>query len=406
MRTRKLGLGKVLAFVLTFALVLPFAGSAQVQAASPTPEDLLTFTVDGGNSTGLEIGDEFTVKIGMKSAVSGVHTIEGSLQLSSEYFAITEFTPEDSSAWETAFTCYSSMDEQQIMISALNATNGVDVTAGTVLATAKIVVKKAVADTTDIGLTSATVAADDTTYSSWVNTPIKNQDISITLTNSKASSRKVELSMASKLNVPVGGETDSQTVDIPVVITSNTGFTGLHLQFSYQQTMLTYKNIKLSSAARLSGVQSDVNVNNGSISVVLTAPEDVKITGTLFTLYFAAAAGNNVQVGATTTITPSVSTNANHVINQSEVSMSASISADGQNSCTVTFIKGYELGDVNMDGTIDLIDATWVLQSYNGVRVLSEQAQKLADVNKSGGPTLVDALLIMKFYNGTIRSFN
>jgi hypothetical protein len=254
-------------------------------------------------------------------------------------------------------------------------------------------------------LSDAVVKADDTNYTStWGSSPIRNQDISITLTNAKANSRKVELSMASTLNVPVGGATQLGTVEIPVKITSNTGFDGLHLQFSYQKTVLDYKGCTLSSAAKLSGIQSDVNVNNGVISVVLIASEDVKFTGTLFTLSFAAV--SNVQVGATTTITPSISTTTTPVINQSGVPMTASITADGQTACTVTFVRGYELGDVNMDGSIDLIDATWVLQYYNGIRTFTANQKILADVNKSDTVTLVDALMIMKYYNLTITSFS
>ena len=65
----------------------------------------------------------------------------------------------------------------------------------------------------------------------------------------------------------------------------------------------------------------------------------------------------------------------------------------------------YLLGDVNGDGNINLIDASYVLQSYNGVRDLTSDQIERADVNGSDTVTLVDAFRIMKYYNGAIKSF-
>ena len=74
-------------------------------------------------------------------------------------------------------------------------------------------------------------------------------------------------------------------------------------------------------------------------------------------------------------------------------------------SCKVNLKKGCELGDVNMDTKISLVDATYILQYYNGVRELSDEQKALANVNKDGDINLVDVLLILKYCNGERGSF-
>jgi hypothetical protein len=54
-------------------------------------------------------------------------------------------------------------------------------------------------------------------------------------------------------------------------------------------------------------------------------------------------------------------------------------------------------GDVNGNGTIDIIDARLVAQYYVGLGPASFNAQQ-ADVDASGTIDIVDALLIAKYY--------
>ena len=75
------------------------------------------------------------------------------------------------------------------------------------------------------------------------------------------------------------------------------------------------------------------------------------------------------------------------------------------NSCEVTIVEGPKRGDVNGDGKITLIDATYALQFYNGVRDLTDEQQALADVNGQDGVTLVDVLMLLKFCNGENVTF-
>ncbi|MBY9007215.1 MAG: dockerin type I repeat-containing protein [Candidatus Lokiarchaeota archaeon] len=64
----------------------------------------------------------------------------------------------------------------------------------------------------------------------------------------------------------------------------------------------------------------------------------------------------------------------------------------------------YAIGDVNMDGVIDIVDALMTAQYYVGVPQPGFHAE-LADVNNDGAVDIVDALLIAQYYVGLITEF-
>lgn len=65
----------------------------------------------------------------------------------------------------------------------------------------------------------------------------------------------------------------------------------------------------------------------------------------------------------------------------------------------------YTLGDVNMDGGIDITDAIYVLQSIVGERTLTEQQKLAADVNGSNSIDVTDATRILRYIVGDITEF-
>ncbi len=56
----------------------------------------------------------------------------------------------------------------------------------------------------------------------------------------------------------------------------------------------------------------------------------------------------------------------------------------------------YLLGDVNLDGTVTIVDATLVMKANVGIEKLTEQQAKLADINNDGLVNVVDATDIQK----------
>jgi hypothetical protein len=63
-----------------------------------------------------------------------------------------------------------------------------------------------------------------------------------------------------------------------------------------------------------------------------------------------------------------------------------------------------DLGDVNSNGTIDIVDALLVAQYYVGLAPAQFDVT-VSDVNATGSTDIVDALLIARYYVGLIDSF-
>ena len=51
----------------------------------------------------------------------------------------------------------------------------------------------------------------------------------------------------------------------------------------------------------------------------------------------------------------------------------------------------YEVGDVNLDGSVDIVDATWIQQYMAEIRVFDEIQLSLADTNNDGDVDVTDA---------------
>ncbi|MBN2442623.1 MAG: CotH kinase family protein [Spirochaetales bacterium] len=71
---------------------------------------------------------------------------------------------------------------------------------------------------------------------------------------------------------------------------------------------------------------------------------------------------------------------------------------------TGIIIHAQSLGDVNTDGSINIIDALIISQEYVGLNPASFHAE-YADVDASGAADIIDALLIAQFYVGLIDVF-
>ncbi|MBN1700156.1 MAG: dockerin type I repeat-containing protein, partial [Spirochaetales bacterium] len=62
------------------------------------------------------------------------------------------------------------------------------------------------------------------------------------------------------------------------------------------------------------------------------------------------------------------------------------------------------IGDVNSNGSIDIVDALLVAQYYVGLDPANFNASN-ADANCNGNVDIVDALLIARYYVGLIAEF-
>ncbi len=85
--------------------------------------------------------------------------------------------------------------------------------------------------------------------------------------------------------------------------------------------------------------------------------------------------------------------------------------ASADSKAVVFHIKGYELGDVNSNGTIDAVDASTVLTAYalastNQPDGLTALQRKAADVTADGKVDAVDASTILTYYAQTSVGLN
>ncbi|MGN1113220.1 MAG: dockerin type I repeat-containing protein, partial [Acutalibacteraceae bacterium] len=65
----------------------------------------------------------------------------------------------------------------------------------------------------------------------------------------------------------------------------------------------------------------------------------------------------------------------------------------------------FVIGDVNMDGKVNLVDAILVQKNSLGMDVFTEEQLALGDVNKDGYISLIDGIMIQKYALGMITSF-
>lgn len=63
------------------------------------------------------------------------------------------------------------------------------------------------------------------------------------------------------------------------------------------------------------------------------------------------------------------------------------------------------IGDVDMNGKIEIADALYIFKHKSGEKTLSANAQKAADTNKNGNVDIGDALFIFKYKSGEISKF-
>ena len=139
------------------------------------------------------------------------------------------------------------------------------------------------------------------------------------------------------------------------------------------------------------------DVDNKTIKIALVGARDITDTGNFAKIVFKVKESSDSQGVKTTNI----GLKATQITNVSGVSVPVTTTGS-----IISIGVALNVGDVNGDNAINLLDALWILQYYNGVRTFDDSAFKRADVNNSNRVDLVDALMIMKYYNGEIKSFS
>lgn len=193
----------------------------------------------------------------------------------------------------------------------------------------------------------------------------------------------------------------SGDITVPIDIKANGGFNLLGLTIDYDAALFTYDGLEIDDMLK-SKIQLDsIYPTEGQVKASYIALEDVADVGDFLKLKLKAR--EDAAAGTVSDVQISVS----QVGNKAETAMTGTGAV-----CTVTLednrIEKPEVltpGDVNGDGSIDLVDAVYILQNVNQVREFNDAQNTAADVNRSGNVDLVDALMIMKYFNGEIQEF-
>ena len=191
-----------------------------------------------------------------------------------------------------------------------------------------------------------------------------------------------------------------ENIEVPLKLVTNVGgFSVLGLDVSYDPTVLEYQDTiiddKYKSVLELKSVYNDVD--NKTIKIALVGARDITDTGNFAKIVFKVKESSDSQGVKTTNI----GLKATQVTNISGVTVPVTTTGS-----IISIGVALNVGDVTGDNAINLLDALWILQYYNGVRTFDDSAFKRADVNNSNRVDLVDALMIMKYYNGEIKSFS
>ena len=425
---------KIVAVALSLVMMIPFAfrqttvtkaavvNSVKNALKFEVEENVADKTKGNNDKLSLERGQEVKLKI-KADADMRIGSIKGKLTFEEKTSdgkkkenaiagnKIFSIVGSDDNGWNIGYVPNDKKDYYDLTIGSDSATKTVK--KDDVIATLYLESKTSV-DWADVKYTVTLMRAfntdENTTPISVAEGESEDNVIAISLKNDFATTRGVTLEMPTSIEQNVytfktDGTTDLKKFSVPVSIKQNTGFTGMTVQFTYDTNCLTYVGYKLSPQANV-GLECktvSAGVNNkgeGEVSLSFAGSEDVMIIGDFITLNFQIS--KDAQGGTATDIKGAILALENASENAFDKDK---LKETSKVSCKVNLKKGCELGDVNMDTKISLVDATYILQYYNGVRELSDEQKALANVNKDGDINLVDVLLILKYCNGERGSF-
>lgn len=378
---------KLGAYLLAGAMFLTtiFGGNSAVQleAATTLGADAISVELaDGTDATSMEIGDVVTVRIRVNQEIKDVSKLVGVFSYDKNCFSLAArhvtVLPKDTAANRIYNSAVAGQVSVGIYFSEDDKT-AFKTVSGDILEF-KLVVTKAT-DEAVFSYTDVEVTTNPETYTGSAK--------SLTVTNTEANNRKVTISMG---NVTAYA---ADEFEVPVKLVENTGFQGMKLKITYDKDALTCTSKDVSDAMKDYVQLHATNESKGVITMSFIAEEDCHLTNKdLVSLKFTA------KKAVTTDITVEVI----EVTNQSCVSMAGGTGSSEQATAQATITVKAELedGDVNGDGVVNLIDAVYILQYYNGVRELDQKQLSRADVDGSNTVTLLDALEIMREYNKAV----
>lgn len=401
---------KILTVALSLAMMVPVLLSQTVvsKAITETESNYLQLK-STATSVALEKNDEFTLDLQSKNVFQSTMAIEGQFiyeekGVADQYFDIIKVTPVGA-GWASFYD--NDTGKFGIVRSALNPYSSP--AANTSIATITFRVKKAV-DEADIRLVLSVFSASVSVTSGGTTTvnPVKEDETpsaayKVTcakLTNQNAT-RTVTFTNDANMTAKVAqlGSANKE-FKVPVSLTVNKGFNALKLKVTYSGSMMSYTGFEIPPKMRtyLPSVteRTETIGSDTDIYISMAGKDDMTLTGEFIILKFVPT--TNVTQGQTTTLKFA----ADQIFNSSSKVPTATFTNPTTN---INFVQGSSKGDVCIDSKINLIDVTYALQYYNGVRRLTDEQIENADVNNDSKVNLVDVLMILKKVNGENVNF-
>lgn len=200
---------------------------------------------------------------------------------------------------------------------------------------------------------------------------------------------------ATKPTIYVDSKTFSpgENVKINVNVSNNPGIAGAILKISYDSKLKLVKAENGEKFAKLNFTQPG-NLGNPSTFLWDSESGQVSDDGIILTLTFSVSD----EVKANENLKISVSSSQGDIYNENLDDVEFNF-IDGFVS-----LRSYDLGDVNFDNVISIIDATAIQMHIVGIKYFDSNALILADTDRDGNITVNDATEIQKYIVGLIPS--
>lgn len=177
-----------------------------------------------------------------------------------------------------------------------------------------------------------------------------------------------------------------ETVSVNIMIKNNPGITALQLNVSYSEKNLQLTSIENGELFNDAITHSKLDKKPIIISWYSSSSEDESANGCLATLKF------KILDGATNS-NISITYDENNVFDSSFNNEKF----DVINGSVSIVSSSYKIGDTNLDGKVNIIDATLIQKHLAQLVTLSDDSLKVADTNKDGKINIIDATLIQKY---------
>jgi hypothetical protein len=192
----------------------------------------------------------------------------------------------------------------------------------------------------------------------WYGQMTENQ-VTVTPPSREGSLQGIPAKDGNNITILFGGGISSFDVDVVV-----RGLSESSVSYTVYETTSTVRNAAPSHSTRQSGTAA---VSGGSVTISVTGCS----ASSAFKIYLTDSGTTTPLPADTPTPEPTVPGNR---------------------------------GDINSNGTVDIVDALLIAQYYVGLNPGDFNAT-VADVNCSGGIDIVDAILVAQYYVGLITSF-